>query len=220
MPSTSGRRVGLRVPQALRLGQRLLIAPAVPRHRGQHEVRGAVDDAHDSGDLVRQQVAVERADDSGCRRPRRPRRAAARRSPPPSRAAPRRAWRSPPCWPSPRACRSPAPPRCTRAPAPRRPSARSRSASARPRAPPWMSVVSCSGRTPARARAASRTSTRRSSSCRPAFSARRSRPACSAPITPPPTLPAPSSATPIGCVLTSRLPPTSPAHATAPTRGR
>ena len=62
-PVDVGCRVGLGVAQALCLGEDIAVFGAALRHRGEHEVRGAVDDGRHVGDLVREQIARERADD-------------------------------------------------------------------------------------------------------------------------------------------------------------
>jgi hypothetical protein len=55
-------RVGLRVPEPLSLGQRLLVGHARPRHLGEDEVRGAVDDPVDAVDGGPRQRLLQHAD--------------------------------------------------------------------------------------------------------------------------------------------------------------
>ena len=57
------RRVGLGVAELLRLGEGVGVAQAALGHRGEDEVRGAVEDALDGGDLVGRQALAQRADD-------------------------------------------------------------------------------------------------------------------------------------------------------------
>ena len=71
-------RVGLGVPEPLRLGQRLLERDPGARHLGEDEVRGAVDDPVDAVDRRPGERLLQHADHRARRRRPRPRSAAAR----------------------------------------------------------------------------------------------------------------------------------------------
>ena len=62
-PPTSSRRVGLGVAELLRLRERVGVALPVARHRGEHEVGRAVDDADQLVDAGRGQRLLQHAHD-------------------------------------------------------------------------------------------------------------------------------------------------------------
>ena len=84
-PSTSAGRVRLRVAARLRLGQDVRVVAPLAGHRREDVVRGPVDDPAHARDPVRRRGRGPAARGPGCRRPRRPRSAAAR----PPRGRPR-----------------------------------------------------------------------------------------------------------------------------------
>ena len=62
-PPTSSVGIGLGVAELLRLGERVGVALAVARHRGQHEVGRAVDDADQLVDAGRRERLLQHAHD-------------------------------------------------------------------------------------------------------------------------------------------------------------
>ena len=80
MPSTSVRGIGLREPEPLRLGEHVVEAAALARHRGEDVVAGAVDDAVDGRRCGRRRAPPSACAGSGCRRRRWPRSRVARRA--------------------------------------------------------------------------------------------------------------------------------------------